>query len=162
MASHSAIIAAVGRDGDRFRFRTRGTMAQPRVCRAIRLTNCGGARRARADRSRFNGSWRCGIGRCLAVFRPRGCLAPLPSRTISLLHVTLSTATPRGGVYPRNDGATNTCHSERTSPRESRRIPRISERRRQNGRASKPRGTLRLGRRTTSLRVTCWGNRGAS
>ena len=38
--------------------------------------------------------------------------------------VTLSTVTPRGSAYPRNDGGTNTCHSERTSPRESRRIPR--------------------------------------
>ena len=42
----------------------------------------------------------------------------------SNLHVTLSTATPYGGTYSGNGGATDTCHSERTSPRESRRIPR--------------------------------------
>jgi len=35
-----------------------------------------------------------------------------------------STGRPRGGAYPGDDGATNTCHSERASPRESRRIRR--------------------------------------
>jgi len=51
---------------------------------------------------------------------------PIQRRNDSPSPVTLSTTTPRGDAYSRNDGAINTCHSERTSPRESRRIPRGS------------------------------------